>query len=270
MKTKYFISIIALLLIVSVSFSQDREEKTFGVYLNESNSKDAVQYGAVKNIKTGEVTLSDDEGYFEISGTVGDTLRFHSLGYKDATWVVPGIWFSMEGTIELKVHPNIYSLGEVEVVRYYSYAHFKQAFKDLKLEKTDTEKAKEKIDAWQDSFAEAVAWGKSDAKAANGTFGVGISLGGKDKVVEQRNLVHRLEDIQYKSKRFNYFVSRENIMHLTDYQGTCLDSFMVFLNTGYNLDYQMPEYDLLASILRASTDFKNLKGNEEWFLFSED
>ena len=265
MRVKNICILIVLLLQVVISSAQDREEKRFSGYLNEESSKAAVQFGAIKNIKTGEVTLTDGEGFFAISGSVGDTLRFHSLGYRDSTWVVPGIWYAMEEAIELKVQPNIYSLNEVEVVRYYSYAHFKQAFKDLKIEKTESEKAKEAIDAWQKNFAEAVAWGKSDAKAASGNFGVSMGVGGVNKIVKQRNEVNRLEKISDKSTRFNYFVSRDNIKRLTEYEGTCLDSFMVFMNTGYNFNYQMPEYELLASILRASSEFKNEKGNEEWF-----
>ncbi|GAF01875.1 hypothetical protein [Saccharicrinis fermentans] len=255
---------------ISVSIAQKSELRLFGAHLNEDPSKEAVQFGAVKNIKTGEVTLSNEEGYFEIYGSVGDTLRFHSLGYRDTTWIIPGIWFAMEEDIQLKVQPNIYSLSEVNVVRYYSYAHFKQAFKDLKLEKTEKEKAKEKVDTWQKSFADAIAWGKSDAKVASGTFGVSLSMGTKDKVVAQRKEVDRLLDIQDKSKRFNYFVSRDNIARLTDYKGTCLDSFMVFLNTSYHLHYQMQEYELLSSILRASANFKDLKGEEDWFVLPTD
>lgn len=267
MKHKHITTVIILFLMANISFAQNTEKKRFGAYLIQEPTEEAVQFGAVKNIKTGEVTLSDTEGFFAISGSVGDTLRFHSLGYRDTTWVIPNIWYVMDQKIQLKVHTNVYALSEVEVVRYYSYAHFKQAFKDLRLPEDEKEKAKQKISSW--AFDDATAWGKSDAVAARGTFGVGISFGGKDKVAMQRKDVEKLEDIQHKSQRFNYFTSRENIMGLTHYKGTCLDSFMVFLNTGYNLNYQMPEYDLLASILNAASNFKELKGNEEWFLDSE-
>jgi len=264
LKHKHIISAIFLFLITNISFAQNSETKRFGAYLIQEPTKEVVQFGAIKNIKTGEVTLTDTEGFFAISGSVGDTLRFHSLGYRDTTWVIPGIWYTTNQKLELKVQTNVYALSEVEVVRYYSYAHFKQAFKDLRLPEDEKDKAKQKISSW--AFDDAIAWGKSDAVAARGTFGVGISFGGKDKVVTQRKEVGKLEEIQNKSQRFNYFTSRENVMQLTQYKGTCLDSFMVFLNTGYNLNYQMPEYNLLASILEAASNFKKLKGDEEWFL----
>lgn len=268
MKYKYFILVIFLFLTVSVSSAQNTEVKRFGAYLIQESAEEVVQFGAVKNIKTGEVALTDTEGFFTISGSVGDTLRFHSLGYRDTTWVIPGIWYTNNQKLELKVKSNVYALSEVEVVRYYSYAHFKQAFKDLRVPKTKEDIAKEMAAGW--NFDEAIAWGKSDAVAARGTFGIGIGIGGIDKVVMQRKKVEKLEEIQHKSQRFNYFTSRENVMQLTQYKGTCLDSFMVFLNTGYNLNYQMLEYDLLASILSAASNFKELKGDEEWFLQSVD
>ena len=270
MKTRSILIIVSFFTTMSVSLAQKSEVRLFGAHLHEGASKEAVQFGAIKNIRTGEVTLSNETGYFEINGSVGDTLHFHSLGYRDTTWVIPGIWFTMEQAIQLKVQANIYALSEVNVVRYYSYAHFKQAFKDLKLEKTEREKAKEKIDTWQNNMVDAIAWGKSDAKLASGTFGVSLSMGTKDKIVTQRKEVDRLLDIQDKSKRFNYFVSRDNISRLTDYKGTCLDSFMVFLNTSYHLHYQMQEYELLSSILKASANYRDLKGEEEWFILPTD
>ncbi len=264
MKHKHITSVIFFLLIANISFAQSTETKRFGAYLIQEPNEEVVPFGAVKNEKTGEVTLTDTDGSFAISGSVGDTLRFHSLGYRDTTWVIPNVWYVMEQKIQLKVRTNVYALSEVEVVRYYSYAHFKQAFKDLRVPKTKEDLAKEMAAGW--NFDDAIAWGKSDAVAARGTFGVGIGFGGKDKVVSQRKEVEKLEEIQHKSQRFNYFTSRENITRLTEYKGTCLDSFMVFLNSGYNLNYQMPEYNLLASILEAASNFKKLKGDEEWFL----
>lgn len=253
-----------MLLFVSISFAQNTSAKRFGVYLIQEPKEEVVQFGAIKNETSGEIALSDTEGFFNISGSVGDTLRFHSLGFRDTSWVIPGVWYEMLMPIQLKVQTNIYVLDEVEVVRYYSYAHFKQAFKDLRLPKTAEDIAKEAFMSWDALFKKAVAQGKMDAFAEGGSFG--ISIGGKDKIVTQREAVEKLEEIQHKSQRYNYFTSRQHIMELTQYKGTCLDSFMVFLNTGYNLNYQMNEYDLLASIQSAATNFKALKGNEEWFL----
>lgn len=265
MKT-FFIIILALGFFYT-SNAQEFKYRRFKGYLNEQPSGSGIEFGALKNITTGETILTDEDGYFEISGTVGDTIRFHSLGYNDNIWVIPGIWYSMKEEIELNVHKRFYSLDEVEVVRYYSYAHFKQAFKDLKLPEDENQKVKEMVSNWE--FDDAIAWGKADRKAEEGTFGLSFSGGGKDKVVKQREAVKRLEEIQDQSQQFNYYTSPENINYLTGYQGTCLDSFMVFLNSKYSIDYKMPEYDLLAMILRASDDFKLLKGEEVWFQVSD-
>ncbi|SMO84347.1 hypothetical protein SAMN06265379_10979 [Saccharicrinis carchari] len=270
MKHLYITSAILLILTPKFSFSQPLQSKRFGIYILQNSIEEAVQFGAVKNIKTGEVSLTDEEGFFAISGLVGDTLKFHSLGYRDTSWVIPGIWFAMDQKIELKVEPNVYDLPEVDVVRYYSYAHFKQAFKDLRIPKTEKDIAREVFSSWDPLFKEAAAQGRIDAMAQGGSVGLGIGIGGKDKLRLQREAVDKLEEVQDKSQRFNYLVSRANIKHLTEYKGTCLDSFMVFLNTGYNLHYQMEEYDLLSAIINASAHFKALKGNEEWFLNRQD
>ncbi|TLX77729.1 carboxypeptidase-like regulatory domain-containing protein [Labilibacter sediminis] len=260
---KKLLTIYTMLTLCIVLQAQDFESKLFSGQIQEQKSGKSIEYGAIKNINTGETVLTDEDGYFEISGTAGDSLRFHSLGFEDNNWIIPGIWYTMQQEILLNVNKRFYALDEVEVIRYYSYAHFKQAFKDLKLPEDEKQKVKEKINSW--TFEDAIAWGKSDRKAAEGTFGLSFSTGRKDKVVQQREAVHKLEEIQEKSTRFNYFTSRDNLAYLTGYKGVCLDSFMVFLNTQYSINYKMPELELLTAIMMASDDFKILKGAQEWF-----
>ncbi len=256
-----------LLLSISLGlFSQalDHDIHIFKGIIKESKSRKPIEYGAIKNISTGEVILSDNLGEFKIEGTVGDTLRFHSMGYVDTTWIVPTIWTTMAEDLVLEVPTNIYSITEVEVLRFYSYAHFRQAFKDLELPKDKNEEIKKIISSWD--FDEAIAWGKADRKFSQGNFGVSLSTGGgKTKIDKQKEEVKRLEKISRESERFNYLTSRENLADLTGYKGTCLDSFMVFLNSNYTIDYKMNDYTLLTSIIGAFNDFKELKSNEDWY-----
>lgn len=256
------ISIISILLLTFTCGlnAQEKELHTLSAYLSESVSENKVRFAAIKNEVSGEITLSNTDGLFTIQGSVGDTLRFHSLGYKDTTWVIPTVWVNMHETIQLNVQSNIYSLSEVEVLRYRSYAHFKQAFKDLRVDKTEAEKAKDIFISWKDEINLAAAMGYAERKS-----GGGISIDIKSQDERKREEVKRLENIREKSTRFNYFVSRDNMLQLTEYKGTCLDSFMVFLNTGYNLHYKMDEYQLLESILQASNDFKAKYGEKDWY-----
>ncbi len=258
------IAILFILLLPIISYAQQNEIGLFTGSLIEMDSDKGVGYAAIKNIKTGEVFLTNEKGIFTIRGAVGDTLKFHSLGYIDTTWVVPGVWFSMQEEVSLRVQTSFYALEEVEVLRFYSYAHFKQAFKDLKLPPDENQKVKDMVQGWD--FSEAVAMGKAERKFKEGTFGVSLSVGGKTDIDKQHDEVKRLERIGEERARFNYLTSRENIASLTGYKGTCLDSFMVFINANYQLDYNMAEYDLLASVLRANEDFFSLKGDEFWFL----
>ncbi len=256
-----------LLLVFSVSlFSQviDNELHTFRGIVKETKSQKPIEYGAIKNISTGEVILTDQVGEFQIEGSIGDTLRFHSMGYVDTTWVVPTIWTTMNDDLVLDVPTNIYAITEVEVLRFYSYAHFRQAFKDLELPKDKNEEIKAMISSWD--FKEAIAWGKADRKFAQGNFGVSLGTGGgKSKDEKKKEEVKRLEKISLESDRFNYLTSRENLADLTGYKGTSLDSFMVFLNSNYTINYKMNDYNLLTSIMGAYKDFKELKNDKEWY-----
>jgi len=261
--------LVLSVLLLSISFGLfaqvlDHEVHTFTGVINETKSQKPIEYGAIKNLKTGEVILTDYLGKFEIEGTVGDTLRFHSMGYVDTTWVVPTVWTTMKQDLVLEVPTNIYAITEVEVLRFYSYAHFRQAFKDLKLPKDENEEIKARVSSW--NFEEAIAWGKADRKFEQGNFGVSLNAGGgKSKTERQKEEVKRLEKISIQSERFNALTSRENLADLTGYNGTCLDSFMVFLNSNYSIDYKMTDYTLLTSIMEAYKDFKELKSDAIWY-----
>ncbi|MCW3785079.1 hypothetical protein [Plebeiibacterium sediminum] len=267
---RFLVSILLFSLCVS-AFSQALNEEvyTFNGVVKEANTQKPIEFGAIKNMSTGEVILSDITGAFQIDGSVGDTLRFHSMGYVDTTWVVPTIWTTMEDQLALEVSTNVYAITEVEVLRFYSYAHFRQAFKDLELPKDENEEVKEMVSSW--NFEEAIAWGKADKKFNQGTFGAGISLGsGKTRIDKQKDEVKKLEKIELESAKFNHITSRENLADLTGYKGICLDSFMVFLNSNYSIHYKMPEYELLSSILGAYEDFKELKSQEDWYSVDSD
>ncbi len=263
--------LILLLGISSCLFSQvlDQGLHIFKGIVQETKSQKAIEYGAIKNISTGEVILTNRLGVFEIEGSIGDTLRFHSMGYVDTTWVVPTIWTAMKEDLVLDVPANIYSITEVEVLRFYSYAHFRQAFKDLELPKDQNEEIKAMVSSW--NFKEAIALGKAERKFDQGTFGLSIGTGsGKTCEDRKKEEVKRLEKVSLESDRFNYLTSRKNLADLTGYKGTCLDSFMVFLNSNYSINYKMNDYNLLTSIMGAYEDFKELKNDKDWYDFPND
>ncbi|MCW3805243.1 hypothetical protein [Plebeiibacterium marinum] len=233
-----------------------------GSLLNHK-SENPVEYAALKNMSTGEVVLTNELGLFEINGSVGDTIRFHSLGYKDTTWIIPSIWMAMEEDLTLEVETSVYSIAEVEVLRFYSYAHFKQAFKDLKLPKDENEEVKMMVASW--NFEEAIAWGKAEKKAKEGAFGASLSSGRLSKEDAQKALVKKLERVYDDSYHFREVTGRENLASLTGYQGVCLDSFIVFLNSNYSINYKMTDLTLITSIMDAYKDFKELKNDQEWY-----
>lgn len=243
--------------------SLSAQEKTYSGRLLIDKSDSPVPFGAIKNLSTGNVSITDDKGLFSIEGVVGDTLKFHSLGYEDREWIIPGIWNKMSDEIVLNVNTAIYSLQEVEVVRYYSYAHFKQAFKDLRVPKTEAELAKEMVSSW--NFKDEIAWGQAEKKYNAGNFGVSIGFN-VNPVAKQRKEIQRLEKKYDDEYKLNTFRSRDNISYLTGYKGTCLDSFMVYLNSTCILDYKMKEFELLTIIDGAQKKFVEKYENSDWFI----
>jgi hypothetical protein len=101
-----------------------------GGYVYNSEDFSPLHNVHVINTKTNRGVVSGIDGKFLISASGSDTLFFRSVGFKDTL-------IALTGTGELRVFmtPAIYPIGEVIILPYGNYAEFKQAFKNLEVEK---------------------------------------------------------------------------------------------------------------------------------------
>ncbi len=266
---KHSFSVVLLLFTFAFcGYAQEYELKSYQVHLVQNNNDSAVCYATIKNQETDEVFESDAKGIIHISGIVGDTLIFNCIGYESQTWLIPGIWSKMEEAISLRVEPKVYAIGQVDVVRKYTYAQFVHAFRrGFKIEETEQDKVNSQISSWGTEIENAIALGIAEGNYSRQTgFGIYSSAGRPDKITLQRKEVERLRDVADKSTALNRFISRTNIQSLTGYKDTCLDSFMVFFNVHYPVDYTMKPYELLSVVTDAYKDFNELYADRDWYV----
>lgn len=174
----------------------------------------------------------------------------------------------MQDEIYLGVETKIYSLKQVDIVRESTYAQFVHAFRNMPWIETDQDKVRESLGDMGTQIAEAIAWGKTEATYRQNTgLGIHSSFGRTDIITRERQEVARLKHIEYESREFYHYTSRENLKLFTGYDGVCLDSFIVFFNSKYDVNYKTKIPDLLATISDAYKDFKDLYQDAEWYAF---
>jgi hypothetical protein len=204
----------------------------------------AVEYAYLINMRSKKAVMSQTDGRFAINATVGDSLFFRSLGYKDTTYVVNNAMLVGDSVI-LRVKDLEYALKEVKIRGFMSYAMFKQAFANLRVE-DKTKRFKVNIDYGQ------IAANNHLGSGGLGT-GVGVSFGGG--LTKDEFKLKMLEASEKRMERYYRVTSPDNIQSFTGLKGTALDSFVVFLRTQYKINPLASEYDMLASVKLAYSDF---------------
>ncbi|MFT3740719.1 MAG: hypothetical protein QM786_18360 [Breznakibacter sp.] len=237
------LSVINCLLIgASMLFAAKLEAQEATLLGKVECGDEAVDFAYFLNTRTQKTAKSNDGGLFKIEVQNGDTLKFRCLGYNESLFVVS----NEPQTLQVfRVTKQTYSLDEVTVHGFYSYAAFKQAFLNLKLDEKD-KPFKYHVNLDMNELA-------VDAKMASGGTGLsipltslnGVGLAGKTKDERQAMELSRQEKAM---ERYNRLISHENIGDFTRLNGQALDSFIVYLRTRANINPALNDYDMMMAV----------------------
>ncbi len=236
-----------LILITTMAFSQDQpNELQLAKFIVKTTPSDQViPFSFVANMRTGDGKETRENGCFNMFVAVGDSLIFKCLGYVDTTWVVSNENLLLD-TIPLKVEAKSYSLNEVNVYWFRSYAAFKQMFLSLKVPSEGPMKINFNINIKEINAL---------AKANSGTFGLSSSMGGRPwKSKEQRKFDIFLA-YEKRSERLKELTSHKNLMAFTGFEEEKLDSFVVFLRKHYTINPNLSNYKIMAAVQVAYEEF---------------
>lgn len=98
---------------------------------------------AVINRKQG--TITDKQGRFSFVAQVNDTIRFTSMGYKQAIIIVPDSLDSKFYTRDVLMQADTFMIEAIEVYPWKDYEEFKEAFVNLELPDDDLDRARKNI-----------------------------------------------------------------------------------------------------------------------------
>jgi hypothetical protein len=250
MKTKNLrTSVLAICLLLSFlgAFSQTGQQILHGRMVCGA---DSVDFAYLQNMRTNQAVETNNGGWFSMTVQPNDTIRFRCLGYRDTLFVVTPANCDVAA---FKVEREQFALNEVEVRWFYSYASFRQAFLNLKLDDKDKPmRFHVSIDYAQMAI---------DSRFAPGAAGFGFDLtqlaskGGK--LLAGQNAMAELQKRSAVYERYDKLISHENIADFTKLQGDALESFMVYLRTKAKIDPTWSDYQIMASVKLSFDSFNN-------------
>jgi hypothetical protein len=238
---------LALMLITTKTFSQNQpnEDRLTNFVVKTVETGNAIPFSFVANMRTGDGKETKGDGSFNMFVAPGDSLIFKCLGYADTTWVVSDKNLLLD-TIPLNVEQKSFTLNEVKIYQWRSYAAFKQMFLSLKVP------SEEPI-----SFSFNINTGELNAlaKAKSGTFGLTAPMGGKLWVPKEKRKLNALLAYEKRRERLNRLTSHENLMAFTGFEGERLDSFVIFLRKNYAIKPYLSDYKIMAAVQIAYEEF---------------
>lgn len=126
MKCKFLILTLILNLVFLIAHSQE-SNKFFGELRNYRDSA-VIEDVHIINLSKKLGTTSNKNGLFKITSTVGDSLLFSVLGYEFEMVIVDSSNLILERLNTVELAPKTYSIPDIFVWPYLTYAEFKQAF----------------------------------------------------------------------------------------------------------------------------------------------
>lgn len=219
---------------------------------------EAIDFAYIKNDRTNYAVESNHGGLIKISAQENDTLQFHCLGYKDTSFVVTATMLESENYI-LEVQKQEYALDEVKVVWFYSYAAFKQAFANIKLDDKDKPM---KFDVKISQHDLAVNHYFAPSSSGVGFAFNGVLSGGSDYLTEGQQFDRHIKHYNNKWGRYNQLTSHENLSAFTGLEGDSLESFVYYLRTKHKINPDLDDYEILASVKVAYKTFLALNTSQ--------
>lgn len=138
---------IALLLFSLAAFSQkdDREIIQFSGVTVDADALTGVPLVTIIVENTGRGTISDNSGYFSFVAQVLDTIRFSSVGYKKAWFIIPDTLSNNRYSLIQMMTRDTVLLKETAIYPWPSKDQFRDAFMNLVIADDDYERARKNL-----------------------------------------------------------------------------------------------------------------------------
>lgn len=243
---KYLIGIILLFVLSAGVSAQEQDVLIFRGKVFDKSSGMAIPYVNIISQLRHYGTAADENGEFTIYAIAGDTLVFTAIGFESFRYYV-----NAEGYEDyfraVVLEPAIYSIQEVDVFPFRTYAQFKSAVLNTKLQ----------VEEYQ--FEKSLQAVKELAvyEAAQAGAGAPVSLGSPitalynkfSKEGKELREYQRLVELDSYREQLSRRYNSDLITHITgiDDQGL-IEKFMAFCNFSDSFILKATDYELYLAV----------------------
>ncbi len=141
---KVSIFLFALILFAQVAAAQEqaptqntsKKIQLSGVVL-DAESRQAIPFATIRTSNGFEGAVTDSTGFFNLNVAPGDTLSFTEVGYKDASFIVPGSMVGETYSMIKLLYSDTVILQEVTIYSMPDITQFTQAFLEFDPDQND-------------------------------------------------------------------------------------------------------------------------------------
>lgn len=132
--------IVSLIFLANVTFSQ--EALKFSGIVIDQETVEPVEGAYIYNLTANKSTLTDSLGFFTLSASPGDTVKFQDLRYEVSELIIPAVFDKTHYGIIQVLKPNTKILDAVHVYALPNQEEFERTFMNLNLPPDPTSKSK--------------------------------------------------------------------------------------------------------------------------------
>ena len=136
--------LVAILFLLFLSINTQAQEKKiiqFSGYVLTPDSLLGVPFVNIYESKSLKGTTSYIDGFFSFAAETGDTIIFSSIGFKQSHFVIPQNLITNKYSIVKLLPQDTTLIDSVVIYPWPTKELLKQAFLDIKLEETDSDRA---------------------------------------------------------------------------------------------------------------------------------
>ncbi|MEM7162744.1 MAG: carboxypeptidase-like regulatory domain-containing protein [Bacteroidota bacterium] len=130
-------------------FLQSQQVIQFSGIIVTGDSLQPVPYTSISVENTHRGTMSDYFGFFSLVAQENDTIKFASLGFKDASFVIPDSLTENKYSLIQLLMPDTIMLPETKVYPWPSKEEFKEAFLALNVQQSELSNGRRNLNAAQ-------------------------------------------------------------------------------------------------------------------------
>lgn len=213
----------------------------------------------IYNESTRNWDYSTNEGTFTIWVDMGDTLVFSAVGYLSEVIIITNSL--LKDSLNLKLEPRTYEIGEVTVKSVKKYSQFKQDVINLKLPRTELDSISEELANTATHVSLEADHEREVKEVFDREKGTLFMLEKPIKTKNEKQLIKLNKTVKYEERQkvIDLKYNREIVKKYTKLSDEGLTKFMIFCNFNSEFLLNANDYEIADSIIKKHIEYQQIK-----------